>query len=112
MAALDNASGKYQGSKRSKQINQHAKAAMMSAVDHQRKGSEESQRYYKKKRTEGKTHNQAIRPLGCHLSRAISSLKLSGAWWKVENVRPMLTLRVVRENEEWENYWDNSAKAA
>ena len=39
-------------------------------------------------------------------------LKLSGAWWKVENVRPMLTLRVVRANEEWENYWDNSAKAA
>jgi transposase len=42
MAALDNSSGKHQGSKRSKQVNQHAKAAMMSAVDHQRKGSEES----------------------------------------------------------------------
>lgn len=70
-AALDNSSGKYQGSKRSKQVNQHAKAAMMSAVDHQRKGSEESQRYYEKKRNEGKTHNQAIRSLGRHLSRVI-----------------------------------------
>jgi hypothetical protein len=39
-------------------------------------------------------------------------LKLSGAWWKVENVRPMLTLRVVRANEEWERYWNNSAIAA
>lgn len=71
MAALDNSSGKYQGSKRSKQVNQHAKAAMMSAVDHQRKGSEKSQRYYEKKRKEGKTHNQAIRSLGRHLSRII-----------------------------------------
>lgn len=39
-------------------------------------------------------------------------LKLSGAWWKVENVKPMLTLRVVRANEEWEGYWDNYAIAA
>jgi hypothetical protein len=39
-------------------------------------------------------------------------LKLSVAWWKVENVRPMLTLRIVRANEEWESYWDNSAIAA
>lgn len=39
-------------------------------------------------------------------------LKLSGAWWKVENVRPMLTLRIVRANEEWESYWDNSTIAA
>ena len=61
MAALDNSSGKYQGSKRSRQVNQHAKAAMMSAVGHQRKGGEESQCYYEKKRKEGKTHNQAIR---------------------------------------------------
>ena len=44
---------------------------MMSAVDHQRKGSEKSQRYYEQKRKEGKTHNQAIRSLGRHLSRII-----------------------------------------
>ena len=71
MAALDNSSGKYQGSKRSKQVNRHAKAAMMVAVDRQRKGSEQSQQYYEKKRLEGKKHNQAIRSLGRHLTRVI-----------------------------------------
>lgn len=39
-------------------------------------------------------------------------LKLSGAWWKIENVEPMLTLRVIRANEEWEDYWANLARAA
>lgn len=34
-------------------------------------------------------------------------LKLSGAWWKASNVDPMLSLRVVRANGEWENYWKN-----
>ena len=71
MAALDNSSGKYKGSKRSKQVNRHAKAAMMIAVDHQRRGNEQSQRYYDKKRLEGKKHNQAIRSLGRHLTRVI-----------------------------------------
>lgn len=71
MAALDNSSGKYKGSKRSKQVNRHAKGAMMVAVDHQRRGNEQSQRYYEKKRLEGKKHNQAIRSLGRHLSRVI-----------------------------------------
>jgi len=39
-------------------------------------------------------------------------LKLSGAWWKSSNVNPMLSLRVVRENEEWEDYWENLKKTA
>lgn len=71
MAALDNSSGKHKGSKKSKQVNRHAKAAMMIAVDHQRRGNEQSQRYYDKKRLEGKKHNQAIRSLGRHLTRVI-----------------------------------------
>jgi len=71
MASLDNSSGKRQGSKKPKQVNKHAKAAMMTAVDHQRRGNEESQRYYEKKRNEGKTHNQSIRSLGRHLCRVI-----------------------------------------
>ena len=71
MAALDNSSGKHKGSKTSKQVNRHAKRAMMTAVDHQRRGSEQSQRYYEKKRLEGKKHNQAIRSLGRHLTRVI-----------------------------------------
>lgn len=31
-------------------------------------------------------------------------LKLSGAWWKEENIERMLALRVVRANEEWDKY--------
>jgi transposase len=71
MAALDNSSGNYKGSKRPKQVNQHAKAAMMTAVDHQRRSNAQSQKYYEKKRLEGKKHNQAIRSLGRHLTRVI-----------------------------------------
>jgi hypothetical protein len=39
-------------------------------------------------------------------------LKLPGAWWKAVNVEPMLALRVVRANEDWEQYWGNLAAAA
>ena len=39
-------------------------------------------------------------------------LKLPGAWWKADNVEPMLALRVVRANEDWEKYWENLAAAA
>ncbi|MCZ6803656.1 MAG: transposase [Proteobacteria bacterium] len=71
MAALDNSSGTYQGSKRSRQVNQRAKMAMMNAVDKHRKWSEQSGRYYQKKRNEGKKHNQALRSLGRHRARVI-----------------------------------------
>ena len=39
-------------------------------------------------------------------------LKLPGAWWKADNVEPMLALRVVRANEDWAKYWENLAAAA
>lgn len=39
-------------------------------------------------------------------------LKLPGAWWKAENVEPMLALRVVRANEDWDTYWGQLAAAA
>lgn len=39
-------------------------------------------------------------------------LKLSGAWWKVENAEKMLALRVVRANDEWQSYWDEVRQAA
>ncbi len=71
MATLDNSSGKYRGSKAPKHVNARAKAAMMIAVDHHRKWVPQSQRYYEKKRAEGKRHNQAIRALGRHLCRVI-----------------------------------------
>lgn len=71
MSTLDNRSGKYQGSKAPKHVNTRAKAAMMIALDRHRKYVAESQRYYEKKRGEGKRHNQAIRALGRHLCRII-----------------------------------------
>jgi transposase len=61
MSTLDNSSGKYQGSKQPKHVNTRAKAAMMVALDRHRKYVPESQRYYEKKRSEGKKYNQAIR---------------------------------------------------
>lgn len=71
MSTLDNSSGKYQGTKRPKHVNTRAKAAMMTAIDRHRKYVPESQKYYEKKRAQGKAHNQAIRALGRHLCRII-----------------------------------------
>jgi transposase len=71
MAIRDNSSGKYQGTKQPKHVNTRAEAAMMTALDRHRKYVLESQRYYDKKRVQGKGHNQAIRALGRHLCRII-----------------------------------------
>lgn len=71
MATLVNSSGKSHGSKPPRHVNARAKAAMMIAVDHHRKLVPQSQRYYERKRAEGKAHNQAIRALGRHLCRVI-----------------------------------------
>jgi hypothetical protein len=38
-------------------------------------------------------------------------LKLSGAWWHEDTVDPMLSLRVMRANGEWEDYWYNLQQA-
>jgi hypothetical protein len=34
-------------------------------------------------------------------------LKIAGSWWKVENLKKMIALRVVRVNRDWEDYWSN-----
>ena len=39
-------------------------------------------------------------------------LKLSGAWWEAANAETMLTLRTVRANGKWDDYWGNLAEAA
>jgi len=51
---------------------------MMTGVDRHRKQVPESQRYYEKKRAEGKTHNQAIRALGRHLCRVLYRILTRG----------------------------------
>lgn len=74
MATLDNSSGNHKGSKKPRHVNRRAKMAMMVGVDKHRKQVPESQRYYEKKRLEGKLHNQAIRALGRHLCRVIFNM--------------------------------------
>ena len=39
-------------------------------------------------------------------------LKVPGAWWNADNVEPMLALRVVRANGDWDQYWEQLAAAA
>lgn len=40
-----------------------------------------------------------------------SRLKISGAWWLVENAAKMLALRVTRANREWKSYWTQLRQA-
>lgn len=39
-------------------------------------------------------------------------LKIAGAWWKPENARIMLSLRVDRADGYWKRHWNNIKKAA
>lgn len=39
-------------------------------------------------------------------------LKLAGAWWKAENAKRMLALRVLRANGDWGIYWENRRQKA
>ena len=34
-------------------------------------------------------------------------LKIAGGWWKMENLKKMMALRVLRANRGWEDYWSN-----
>ena len=34
-------------------------------------------------------------------------LKIAGGWWKMENLKKMIALRVLRANGGWEDYWSN-----
>jgi transposase len=74
MTRLDNSSGNFVGTKNTRQVNTHAKAAMMTAVARHIDSVPESKIYYDRKRAEGKTHNQAVRALGRHLIRVIWSM--------------------------------------
>jgi hypothetical protein len=87
MSNLENSSGKRQGSKPPRKVNRRAKAAMMTAIDRHRKSVPESQRYYEKKRAQGKTHNQAIRALRRHLCRIIYKMLKEEREYKILPLR-------------------------
>lgn len=74
MCPLDHQSGQVQGTKRPRQVNRRAKAAMMTAVARHMAHVPESKAYYDKKRADNKKHNQAVRALGRHLVRVIWSM--------------------------------------
>jgi len=44
------------------------------------------------------------------MPRLQARIKISGAWWKVDNADKMLALRTLRANSSWDEYW-KSAKA-
>jgi len=83
MAPLDNSSGIHTGAKGGRQVNRRAKAAMMTAVARHYFHTPESNNYYKKKRAEGKKHNQAVRSLGRHITRIIWSLVKNDRTYKI-----------------------------
>ena len=85
MAPLDNSSGKKKGSKTPNLVNRRARMAMMTAVDKHRKCVPESQRYYEKKRAEGKKHNQAVRALGRHMCRVIFKMLKEEREYEIRN---------------------------
>ena len=74
MTRLDDSSGKHIGTKNTRQVNRHARTAMMTAVARHINYVPESKIYYDKKVAEGKTHNQAVRALGRHFIRVIWSM--------------------------------------
>ncbi len=68
---LDNSSGKSKKSKRNLATNKHAKMAIITATMKHAQHVEESKKYIKKKISEGKRYQQAIRSLARHLVRVI-----------------------------------------
>lgn len=74
LAPLDNSSGKRSGARAPRQVNERAKAAMMIMTVRHMACVVQSRGYYDRKRTQGKTHNQAVRALGRHLVRVIWSM--------------------------------------
>ena len=49
---------------------------------------------------------------GGHRSVIQQRLKLSGAWWLIQNINKMLALRTNRANNEWDAYWARLRQAA
>ncbi len=61
---------------------------------------------------------EADLPIGCgeiesaHRYVIQERLKIAGAWWKENNAQNMLTLRTLRANNSWDDYWDTLYKQA
>jgi transposase len=95
MAPLDNSSGRRKGTRHAKQVNIRARTAMMTAMNRHILRVGESEQYYRKKRNEGKKHNQAIRSLGRHMVRVLWSMIRNGHFYENREVNNIM--EVVKE---------------
>lgn len=59
---------------------------MMIAIDRHRKKVESSKRYYDRKMSEGKKHNQAIRSLGRQLCRVIFKMLMQERHYEIREI--------------------------
>ena len=91
MSPLTHQSGQIHRARSPRQVNRRAKAAMMTAVARHILWVPESRAYYERKRSEGKTHNQAIRALGRHLVRVIWSMMKNSRDYVVREVSVKVT---------------------
>jgi len=76
-------------------------------------------RRYLKNRLDQVNYREAIekgRPIGsgeiesAHRFVVQERLKKAGAWWAPQNIDPMLALRLIRINGQWDTYWEENAR--
>ena len=99
VAVVDKKSGKFDGSKTPYQVNPRAKSAMITAMARHIDESSEAKRYYDKKRSEGKKHNQALRCLARHMVRVIWSMLRDGRDYEIREVETSQKV-VIEQNQE------------
>ena len=92
MAPVDHQSGNMRHSRRPRQVNCHAKAAMMVEAASHAHQCTQAATYYAKKRIQGKAHNQAVRALGRQLCRVIWSMLRNQRDYRTESPTADATL--------------------
>jgi len=86
VACLDDHSGTtLKRGKPARHVNKLTQVTMLIATDRHRHFCLESQTYYQKKRSEGKTHNQALRALARHLIRVIYRMLTHNRDYELKN---------------------------
>lgn len=83
MAPLDHSSGLQKKGRKPKCVNSRCQLALMTCVAHHVRSVPESKAYYDRKRSQGKSHSQAIRALGRHLIRVIWQMIKTGREYEV-----------------------------
>jgi transposase len=78
MSPLTVQSGQSSRARAPRQVNTRCRAAMMTTVARHIGCVPQSRAYYERKRTQGKTHNQAVRALGRHMVRVIWAMLRDG----------------------------------